>query len=351
MPPSAKSPAQRAKTDDSAKPRRVRGPKSAETKPADALKEVTTENWVTRLPDPARFALAAVASFTLCSAAYSFLSIWSKGELEAIAKPVQPKKDVAILATWRIVELSLGWYGNITGYELAALNVLSHGSFYFLSAVYYTVSPWTAGACLAIDTISAYVPLLLLRTPSNIESAPSDVPNREIVADSGIKASTTVLSALVYSISIFIALQSYLQTAFVIHFEGIPRVIPALDTLPAKLFVVSLAFLTGAAARSLIFVPFATTGKTVEDTEIDKFDPVEATLAETLKWNLWGFTTRTKVAIVRTLGVMIVTWVNTFLQCTLRIKGVEPYGAALYATAWAMPALLTGLALDLVGDA
>ncbi len=84
--------------------------------------------------------------------------------------------------------------------------------------------------------------------------------------------------------------------------------------------------------------------------EVAKFDPVSATLGETLRWNLWGFTTKSKVAIRRTAVAMLVTGVNTFLQCRA-LHGVESFGAAVYAAVWLVGTMLTGISLTYVGIA
>lgn len=197
------------------------------------------------------------------------------------------------------------------------------------------------------------MPFRLLRPLSGAHTPskhPSSVPNKEIIEDRGIQASTVVLYGLIYATTLFVACKSYLPTIFVLYFEGITRVEPAVESQLSSLLAGVLMLLCGLAAQGFIFAPFATTGRTRADTEIAKFDPVQASLGETLRWNLWGYTTRTKVAIIRTAVVVLVTWVSTFLQCAMTIKGVESYGAAVYASTWALAAMLTGLGLEVVGD-
>lgn len=223
----------------------------------------------------------------------------------------------------------------------------------FLQVAFYDIDPWTGGACLALDTLSGSVPFLLLRPTSGAHSASASsppVPNREIILDRGIQTSTAVLSGLIYGTTLFAAFKTYLPTIFVLYFEGIARVEPAVHTKFGSLLAGVLMLLFGLAAQGFIFAPFATTGRTRADAKIAEFDPISATLGETLWWNVWGYTTRTKVAIVRTAAVMFVTWVSTYLQCAMTIKGVESFGAAVYASSWALAAMLTGLGLEVVGD-
>ena len=221
----------------------------------------------------------------------------------------------------------------------------------FLSVAFYDADPWIAGTRLAIDILSCSVPFLLLRSLSGAHSAASSsVPNKEIILDRVIQASTVVFSGLVYGATLFVAFKTYLPSVFVLYFEGIARVEPAVGTRSSNLLAGALMLLLGLAARGFIFTPFAATSRTAEDAEIAKFDPVSATLGQTVWWNLWGYTTRTKVAIRRTAVVVAMTWVSTYLQCAMTIRGVESYGAAVYASAWALAATLTGLGLEVVGD-
>jgi len=205
-----------------------------------------------------------------------------------------------------------------------------------------------------VDVVSAFLPFLLLRKLSGAHSAAQNVTNREIVVDRGIQLLTSLLAGFVYSVVLFLASRTYLPKALVLYFDGIPTIRPAVD---AVLFGFGspitqvLCLLFGIAARTFIFTPVVTTPRTAEeDQEIEEFDPVDATLGQTVAFNLWGFTNQTKVSIKRTAVVMLSTAVTTYLQCAFGIKGVESYGAAVYTSVWVIAALLTGLSLRYVGS-
>lgn len=176
------------------------------------------------------------------------------------------------------------------------------------------------------------------------------MPNKEIITDPTVKLSTGLLAGLIYVVTFLVADKTFLSTTFVLHFTGISRIEPKLDSIYGLLTAIALMSVFGLAAHSFIFTPFEATGRTPADTEVEKFDPATASLSETLRWNVWGFSTRIKVGLVRTGLVMLITWINTFLQCVVSMNGVESYGAAVYASIWALAALMTGLALELVGD-
>ncbi|SPQ22341.1 c26bc7d0-b45c-490c-ad46-7ec4edd5d107 [Thermothielavioides terrestris] len=275
-----------------------------------------------RLPGPVRFALAVVLNFALTALGRSF-------------------------------GLALGWFGDYDGYDLAALSLLSHGPATLLLSVFYGVRALTAGAYLAVDVVSAFLPFVLLRRLSGAHSAAPGIPNREIVVDRGIQVLTSLHSALVYSVVLFLANRFLLPSTLVLYFEGIPTIKPAEDAgflgfgSPTTQL---LSLLFGQAARTFIFTPLVTTPRTSEDQANAEFDPVNATLAQTVAWNLWGYTTRTKVSLTRTAVAMLFTAVGTYLDTALAIKGVEPYGAAVYASVWVIAALVTGLSLRYVGS-
>lgn len=153
----------------------------------------------------------------------------------------------------------------------------------------------------------------------------------------------------------FFASRTYLPDTLVLHFDGIPTIRPAVDAVllgfgNPKTQVLCLMF--GIAARTFIFVPLVSTPRTAEeDQKIAEFDPVRATLRETVAFNLWGFTNQTKVSIRRTVVVMVFTAITTYLRCTLAIKGVDSLGAGVYASTWVTAALVAGLALRYVGSA
>jgi hypothetical protein len=198
------------------------------------------------------------------------------------------------------------------------------------------------------------LPFVLLRKLSGAHSAAPNVTHREIIVDRGIQVLTSLLAGFVYSVVLFLASRTYLPSTLVLYFDGIPTILPAVDAVLLGFgspTTQALCLLFGIAARTFIFTPLVTTPKTAEEEqEIADFDPVGATLGQTVTFNLWGFTNRTKVSIKRTAVVMLSTAVNTYLQCTLGIKGIESYGAVVYASVWVISALVAGLSLRYVGS-
>lgn len=218
---------------------------------------------------------------------------------------------------------------------------------FYLLAAFYNINPKIALGGLAIDVTAGFVPFLLLRPLSGAHKGSSSVPNREIITDRSISVLSTLLASFIYGVVLVLSYNFYLRQALVLHFEGIYTIEPAQTGL---IILGTLVLASGIAARSFIFTPLAATGRTEQDEKVAQFDPVEASLRETLWWNIWGYTTQTKVGIVRTLVLIIVTGVNTYLQSAMTINGVEPSGAATYASAWALAAFFAGLGLGFVGE-
>lgn len=197
-----------------------------------------------------------------------------------------------------------------------------------------------------MDTLAAALPFYLLRPLSNVHRNPAKVPNRELI-DLPLQLYTTALSTGIYTVILVLSLRFVLPRILVVYFSGLPSLEPAYKASYSAVLPVTMLF--GAAANTFIFTPFAATGKSKEDDDAGRFDPVTATLGETVRWNLWGYTSKTKVVIRRTAAVMLLTGVNTYLSCTKTMYGVEGAGAAWYSAVWVMAALCTGLGLGLVG--
>lgn len=213
---------------------------------------------------------------------------------------------------------------------------------------FYNLNPKTALAGLAVDVAASFIPFTLLRSLSQAHKADTSIPNREIIVDRPILMLSTLFASAIYSVSLFLSYKVYLRTALVLHFEGIHTIEPSQSSL---IILTTLALFSGFAARSFVFTPIAATGRTAEDEKHARFDAVEAGLLETFWWNVWGYTTQTKVGIARTLAVVAITGINTYLQSAITISGVDSQGAVAYAAAWSVAAFLGGVGLGFIGEA
>lgn len=139
-----------------------------------------------------------------------------------------------------------------------------------------------------------------------------------------------------------------LPRVFVLYFGNLSTVEPAYNATHTTVLPVTLLF--GIAASAFLFPSFATTGKTKDDDKVRQFDPVDASLGQTVWWNVWGYTTKTKVLIRRATLAVFATAVGTYLSTTATLSGVDCHGAMAYAAVWSTATLLTSIGLGFVGS-
>ncbi|KAF5639828.1 hypothetical protein F52700_3882 [Fusarium sp. NRRL 52700] len=302
------------------------------------------------VPHQAQFPIAVATSFAMASLGYSLLGELTNGELAALSRSQDTWAEVSLLAGWRVIELTLGWYGKLDSLDVAMLNLLAHGPHYYLLSTFYELS-WTISAsALAIDVLSIAVPFFLLRPLSTVHTpsaaAAAGLPNRELL-DLPLQTYTAALSTGIYTVVLVLSLRFILPRILVVNYSGVPTLEPAYNASYAAILPVTTLF--GIAASTFIFAPFATTARAKEDDKLNEFDPVAASLGETVWWNVWGYTVKTKVVIRRTIVVALVTAVNTFLASSKTLYRVDAAGAAVYAGVWAFAAICSGIGLGFVG--
>ncbi|KAI0408771.1 hypothetical protein F4802DRAFT_549056 [Xylaria palmicola] len=313
--------------------------------------EGPTTNGATRkarskLPPQIQFPLVAVISLAISELCYSLSWSHTQGVLAKHARLPGTWPEIAAIMGWRLFELGLGWFGDYDGYDITALNLLSQGpSLYLLFAHYNTPAPALL-IIVVIETLATYIPFRLLRPLSRVHANPTAAPNGDILTDAPIALLTTLLAGAIYSVSLFFAYLTYLPKYLVVYFADLPSVERAHASSYVGLLPVTLVL--GFAARVFIFTPTEATGRTPADAENEAFDPVKASLGETLRWNILGWSSQTKVAMKRTALTMLVSGVNTFLRSRFTIVGVEAVGAAAWSSVWVAAAAITGLALSAV---
>ncbi|KAK2601751.1 hypothetical protein QQS21_004739 [Conoideocrella luteorostrata] len=299
-----------------------------------------------KLPYALQFPLTVALSMALSTLGSVIMSQVSKGELDSLTRSPETWNGVAIVAGWKIIELALAWFGKLDSLEAAAMNVLAHGPVMYLLAAFYGLSPAAAFSALAIDVLAIAVPFYLVLPLSTADDASIRQSNRELL-DIPMQLLTTLLSTGIYTVTLVLSLRFLLPRILVVYFNGLPSLEPAYSASYAEILPVTILF--GLASSTFIFAPFATTGKAKEDTKIEEFDPVNASLSQTVWWNFWGYTAKTKVVIRRTAAAAVLTGVSTYLACSQNIYGIDSTGAVAYASVWVAATLLTGVGLGLVG--
>lgn len=237
------------------------------------------------------------------------------------------------------------------GIDITTLTVLSHSPHLYLLGAFYNISPITIITCLAVDSITAYVPLSLLRNtlPTHRWKAPrGTVADRIVINDLPARLLVSLLAAAIYGLAVLGSFASWLPVYLVIHFDGIRDISAAHNAnLP---LLISLFLPIGAAAGEFLFRASQGTKPDAHDVQTASFNPETASLSQTVAYNLWGFSARTRALIKRTATVVVITGLHTWLQTYVAIEGVEAYGAAGWSAVWSSAAALTGLVFWWVGN-
>ncbi|KAL8946203.1 MAG: hypothetical protein Q9222_007373 [Ikaeria aurantiellina] len=321
------------------------------------------------IPNSLRFPILVFTSMFISSAMYSFVSTFGTGDLAGVMKRRDEWWEIAGLLGWKATELGIGWWGQYdgihsfphramdityarSGLDLACLTMMSHMPYLYLLTTFYYVRPTTMWAGLAIDVASTYFPFTLLRDSSPIhqQDAPKgQVANRSIIDDLQIKLYTSFLAAAIYGVVIYGSFRSWLPKYLILHFDGIKDLSGAYE---AVLPGVILGFLlSGYAAQSFLFRPALGAKPDAHEMKMAEFDPETATLSETIWWNVWGYSKRSRTLIKRTAVLAFASAMQTGLRTYITIDGVEPAGAAGWASMWAAAAFSVGGVFWWVGDA
>lgn len=203
-----------------------------------------------------------------------------------------------------------------------------------------------------INSIVAFVsfrlvrPLSSLRFLSSRRGASPRIANSDILSSITIQAYTILLASLVYAITIFTAYRTYLPSFLITYFENLPRISAVHSPFYVTLFPATT--LVGLAVKTFIFTPAMATS-TEDEQEI--FDAETASFWETLWFNIWGYNARTKLVIKRTIVILIVSGVSTFLHTYLTIDGVEFMGSIAYTASIISASSFSSIALGLVAAA
>jgi hypothetical protein len=94
---------------------------------AAANPDAVSQQPKTKIPASLQFPLATTLSFALASLGFSLLGEFTKGELAAVSRSQDTWAEVGVLATWRVIELAIGWFGKFDSLDVATLDLLAHG--------------------------------------------------------------------------------------------------------------------------------------------------------------------------------------------------------------------------------
>ncbi|KAM3438463.1 hypothetical protein MY4824_003243 [Beauveria thailandica] len=302
---------------------------------------------LSNLPPAGRFVAAEVVTLTLLVAGRFALASATDNELGALRALPESARELTLLACWRAAEVALAWAANLDYIDVGLVSFVAHAPSFWLVAMFYSIRPVTAVAGALVDVAAPAAAFALARPLGSLRFAGPKLYNKDLVSVP-FQLLIAVLATSVYASVVSLALRFFLPRIFVLNFRGIPTVEPAYAA--SFLALLPTAAFFGVAASQFLFAPYVTTGKSKEDDRIRQFDPVQASLGETVWWNFWGYTLRSRIVITRTAIVAGMTAVSTYLACAVAIDGISRFGAVMYALVWAFATGSAGLALGLVGQ-
>lgn len=227
--------------------------------------------------------------------------------------------------------------------DVAAVTYLSNLPYLYLLTSFYSVRPTSMWTCLGVDVISAALPFYLLRSlaPShNIQTPKGAAANRSVINDYGVQVLISVLAAGIYSVVVFGSFATWLPVYLITHFDDIRDITALYD---AKFpYMIATFIPAGLAAKVFLFTPSAATKPDEHDKEMARFNPETAGLLETILYNLWGYSKRTRLLVQRSALLFAVSSSHTILHTCVAVEGAEVSGAVGWASMWALAAMLTG---------
>ncbi|OAA78276.1 hypothetical protein LEL_05099 [Akanthomyces lecanii RCEF 1005] len=330
--------------DATATPASAKQPQQQQQQQATACR---ARRFLAELPPAGKFVAVEALTFALLFAGRFALATVTGDEMGTLRTQPETAMELLLLAGWRAAEVALAWVANLDFIDVGLISFVAHAPSFWLLAMFYGIRPATAVAGTLIDVAAPAAAFALARPLGSLRFAGPRLYNKDLVSGP-FQVLIAALSTNVYAAVVSLSLRFLLPRVFVLYFHGIPTVAPAYSASFLALLPTALFF--GVAASKFIFAPYVTTGKSKEDEKIRQFDPVQASLRETVWWNFWGYTLRSRIVITRTAIVTVMTAVSTYLALAIAIDGVSCLGAATYALVWASATAGTGLALGLVGQ-
>ncbi|KAK5149078.1 hypothetical protein BJ546DRAFT_1063646 [Cryomyces antarcticus] len=306
-----------------------------------------------KLPAVLRFPLLAILSLSASYLCTSLAAGITGYELASVSRSLNEPWQIGAVLGWKVFELAVGWFARYDYQDVAALMTLSHLPFHYLLATCYGVSYTTSTIALAIDVLSNVIPFALLcpRSPVHNANAPkAAVPNRAVIHNYGVTASSALLGAAVYAVTVYAAYYSYLPVYLIVHFDGLRSLARVHDATVTTLLLPFLP-LGWAASHFLFSASAGASHKNLRDIRREAFNPATATLGETVAHNLWGHSKRSKVLINRTVTLVLFSAANIWFRTFVTVEGTDAPGAAGWASVWAVAATLTGVAYEWLGRA
>ncbi|KAH8692709.1 hypothetical protein BGW36DRAFT_385016 [Talaromyces proteolyticus] len=300
---------------------------------------------IERVPRLGRYLLLVLGSLFLSSTLLTISTPQTAGHLAGVSKHLEEWWEVGGLIAWRALELGLVWVFGFDGWDVTELTVLTHVPTYFLLLNFYEVKPSAVAITFLIDVVSKTIPFIALRGPNSVHKLSSpraeEVSNIGILQDWFTTVYTSVAAAAIYTIFLYLSFYTWLPVHLVTYFDGVSD-IRLVHAGPAGLPSVFLSLVLGGyAAYDLLFVSSA--GCSAKDSSQKSEDREGEYLITSLCNRTWGrFSPKGKVLASRTIILATMTLLNTVIQVSGTVRGVDVKGSAGWGALWATAALVVG---------
>lgn len=332
--------------------------------PAVVTNTATIPQRASRLPRKLRFPILLFLNFCINSSLWSIAENFLSPELGAVSKVED--RDYLVLAhlVYRVAFLYFTWRANYDctcseplasrvtlltlrqGIDVSALAILTNAPYAYILSTYYEISTLTVANFATIEIISIAFPTLLLRPSSPLHNPKASLRNRFLLESFQVQNSTALLAIGVYVVVLWGAIKSaYLHPFLVTHFS-IRTLEDAYNETPVSLAIKVAP--AGIAARTFLLNP-SIAAQNGAETPVEPFDPATATLPETLRYNFWFFSKRTRT-LLRQTGVITAFMLANTIQRTMNLRETDATGAAGYASVWVFATWVTAAWWLWVGD-
>ncbi|KAF2746645.1 hypothetical protein M011DRAFT_403861 [Sporormia fimetaria CBS 119925] len=300
-----------------------------------------------RLPRKLRFPILLILNFWLRTALWTTTTNLLGQELGTVSRNENDNVHVLARTAYRIGFVLFTWKRGYDWIDVSALSVLVHIPYLYLLNTYFGVSSLTVAAFCANEVVSLALPTFLLRPRAPLHNPNVPLRNRFLLDSFQVQTSTAILAISVYATVIWSAVKTGVLNKFLVTHFDVRSVEDAYTETPVSI-IVKVAF-AGFAARTFLLNPSIGAQTAPESAEVNKFDPATATLSETLQYNFWYFSKRTKTLIRRSAVISAFMFVETVAR-TSTLSEFDLTGAMGYAGLWVFATLCTSAWWVWVGE-
>jgi hypothetical protein len=323
-----------------------------------------------RLPAPLKVAILIVLNFGFRGLLWTFTETLLNQELGAVSKVPEvdfwSQYSVSVRACMTAAMNIMTWYFNYdcktrhshvcmcvcmiangdVVYDAAALTVLTNAPYAYLLVTYYDITIITTFAHTLIEVLAIAIPTYLLRARSTAHSPNAPLRNRFLLNSVQVQFSSSLLAMGVYVVVLWAGLKTDVLNVFLVGHFDIPNMMRAHAETPVSIW--GKIFVAGVAAKEFLLNPSIAAQPASTPVE-ELFDPVSATLDQTIKANVLPVERRARKLVQQAIILNAFTFASTVQRC-MTLAGTDITGATGYAGVWVLANSVIALWYVWVGD-